>query len=125
MIAHAFSVWLLFYKDFWWIDIVLHTLGGVWVAMLFFALKNSYAPGLRSAVPDWFYVVLACGMVMLIGVAWEWFEYSFDFFFAKEDLKWRAQLGLPDTMGDLLADFIGGLAISLYIMKKERLYSHD
>lgn len=120
IVAHAFSVWLLFYHNIWWIDIMLHTLGGAWVATLFFLLKNTYAPRLSSTAPLWFYLVLACGVVMLIGVAWEWFEYTFDILFAAENAAWRAQLGLPDTMGDLLADLIGGLVLSVYIISRER-----
>lgn len=120
IVAHAFSVWLLFYRNIWWIDIVLHTLGGAWVATLFFLMKNTYAPRLPSTMPSWFYLMLACGAVILIGVAWEWFEYSFDILFAAKNAAWRAQLGLPDTMGDLLADFIGGLVLSAYIIRIEQ-----
>lgn len=124
MVAHAFSVWLLFYHNIWWIDIVLHTLGGAWVATLFFLLKNTFAPQLPTTTPPWFYLVLACGVVMLVGVAWEWFEYAFDLLFAKENAAWRAQLGLPDTMGDLLADLVGGFIMSAYILSKERQHNY-
>ena len=117
--GHVVGMWYLLYGMVWWIDIVLHTLGGAWVAAVFFYLKNSYAFGMERKMPRWWYIALMLGFVMLIGVLWEWLEYCFDVFFATPRALMRAQLGLPDTMGDLLADFIGGLVLGLYIMKSE------
>ena len=53
---------------------------------------------------------------MWVGVGWEWFEFGFDYIFVPEHAEWRAQLGLVDTMGDLLADVIGGALVGLYFL---------
>ena len=55
---------------------------------------------------------------MLVGVGWEWLEYGFDYFVAKDDFMLRAQLGLTDTMKDLFDDFIGGLVVGAYFIFK-------
>lgn len=111
---HVVSILQKWYLTLSWIDIVLHTIGGAWVALAFFYVQQRYARALPDTVPRWFFLVQAVGFVMLVGVMWEWFEYGFDIFFAEEKADWRAQLGLPDTMGDLLADFVGGVCVAMY-----------
>lgn len=121
LVLHVLSIWLLWYTRIWWIDIVLHVLGGAWIALLFFYVKNIYAPRMSEVAPVPLYFMVVVGMVMFVGVAWEWFEYAFDFFFFySERFLFRAQLGLTDTMGDLAADFIGGAVAALYIIVRER-----
>lgn len=126
-VLHFLSIWLLWYTHIWWIDIVLHVLGGAWITLVFFYMKNLYAPSLGEGVPLLFYLIIAVGVAMLVGVAWEWFEYAFDFlFFYTQRFAFRAQLGLTDTMGDLLSDFVGGvMAASYIIMYERRKQFHD
>ncbi len=114
LVLHVMSIVLLWYTRIWWIDVLLHILGGAWVALAFFYVQRHFAPHLRESVPPLIHLVLAVGVVMLVGVMWEWLEFAFDYFFFPEKFGFRAQLGLPDTMGDLLSDFIGGLALGWY-----------
>jgi hypothetical protein len=120
---HATAVVQEWYITLTWIDIVLHVLGGAWVALVFFYVQTRVAQGIERIMPWWFFLALALGFVMLVGVAWEWFEYGFDFFFAKENFAWRAQLGLTDTMGDLFADLVGGVIIAILVMIWQNLHS--
>jgi hypothetical protein len=113
---HSAAVIQQWYITLTWIDIVLHVLGGAWVALVFFYMQTRVAQGMERIMPWWFFLALALGFVMLVGVAWEWFEYGFDFFFAKENFAWRAQLGLTDTMGDLFADLAGGITVSACLL---------
>ena len=46
-------------------------------------------------------------ITMAFGVIWEFMEWTGDFFF-----NFNAQPGLDDTMGDLLADTLGGLFVA-------------
>lgn len=115
LVLHIFSIVYDWYHVYWWVDIILHLLGGAWVATLFFYVQERYVPSF-SAMPWWFSIVAAVSFVMLVGVGWEWFEYGFDYVVAKDNFVLRAQLGLADTMGDLLADFIGGLMVGAYFI---------
>ena len=118
MAVHVTAIVYDWYTSlWWWVDVVLHTAGGAWIALVFFYAERRYALGFQHISPV-FVLILALGFVMLVLVSWEWFEYGFDYFFVKEKLEWRAQLGLPDTMGDLFSDFVGGLLVSLYFVLK-------
>lgn len=119
-VVHVFSILGGWYLAFTWIDIPLHIAGGAWVASLFFYLWDNYLSQYPRMFPRWFLLVLVVGFVMAVGVFWEWFEYGYDYFFAKEKASWRAQLGLPDTMGDLFSDFVGGLLLGWYFICKDK-----
>lgn len=116
---HVLSVVEEWYVTIDWIDIPLHVAGGMWVALVFLYVQERYAPGLPTVVPWWMNILLIAGFVMLVGVMWEWLEYGFDLFFAQDRASWRAQLGLPDTMGDLFADLMGGIAVGLYFLLRK------
>lgn len=121
--VHGTAVFYEWYTSlWWWIDVVLHTAGGAWIALVFFYTDQRYVLQFHR-LPPFFTLVLAAGFVMLMGVGWEWFEYGFDYFFAREHMAWRAQLGLPDTMGDLFADFAGGVLMSTYFILKNSFYT--
>lgn len=115
LVLHILSIIYDWYHAYWWIDIILHLLGGAWVATLFFYVQERYVPSF-VAMPWWFSIVVVVSFVMLVGVGWEWFEYWFDYFVAKDNFVLRAQLGLADTMGDLLADLVGGLIVGAYFI---------
>ena len=117
LVLHILSTVYDWYHAVWWIDIILHILGGAWAALLFFYVQERHVP-FFAAMPWWFSIVVAVSFVMLVGVGWEWLEYGFDYFVAKDDFMLRAQLGLTDTMKDLFDDFIGGLVVGAYFIFK-------
>ena len=55
-----------------------------------------------------------------VGAAWELFEYSIDLTGA-----YRSQLGLPDTMKDILAGTAGGLSSSLWLIRAKAGYENS
>ncbi|MBI5456792.1 hypothetical protein HY969_03535 [Candidatus Kaiserbacteria bacterium] len=91
--------WLYLHWVFWWYDILLHFLGGVWVALAarwIFALKGIVPPG------SW---ILA--LVIVVGLLWELFE---------------VVVGMPresnylfDTSLDLLMDVLGSIAALMFL----------
>ena len=117
--VHIFSIFQDFYVTLWWLDIILHTAGGAWVALAFFYFQRRHVI-LFSALPFLFSLIMVAGFVMPVGVAWEWLEFGFDYIFVPEDAAWRAQLGLVDTMGDLLADLAGGVLMGVCFLLKRR-----
>jgi len=93
------------------------------VAQIFFFLKNHYVPRIHTEIPWLLYLSFALGFVMLVGVAWEWFEYILDAVFFTERFGLRQQLGLADTLGDLVADTVGALFVAISMLVRER--KHD
>lgn len=117
--SHVLAIFQGWYITVWWLDIALHTAGGAWVALAFFYIQRKHVL-LFSALPFLFSLIAAVGVVMLVGVMWEWLEYGFDYFFVPEHAEWRAQLGLVDTMGDLFSDFAGGVVVGVYFLLKRK-----
>ena len=108
------------YQTFWWLDIVMHLVGGMWAAMFILYLKDVYAPDLQSHLPFWGYVLCGVSIVVFVGVIWEWFEFLSDLIFVPRRADLRLQLGVFDTMKDLFMDFIGGFLMTLIIASGEQ-----
>ncbi len=106
-VLHLLGMRYGWYWHVWGYDKFVHLLGGFWIASLaiwffrrfpqFFAIERHFA----------FRFLVVLGAVALAGVAWEFFEFSLDQFFAAA-LTLKNQLGLVDTMSDLAFDLAGG-----------------
>lgn len=57
-------------------------------------------------------LVLILSFVALIGVLWELWEFSYDFFISSYPQP--LQQGMADTMGDLFFDLVGGLTAFVF-----------
>lgn len=81
------------YWRFLWLDVVTHTLGGVWVGLFFFWTRTyfGYVPILAWSIAG----------AIAIGVAWEVFEVVAGI---PREANWTF-----DTSIDLLMDTIGGV----------------
>lgn len=122
-IFHSMAVYFYLYWVVWWLDIVMHVLGGLWVALLavwflYFSGKvNVNNTSLFSAL------IIVLGIVALGGVFWEFFEFSFDKILLGKignfiKLAGLVQLGVSDTMSDLFFDLAGGLLGGLIFLKR-------
>jgi succinate dehydrogenase hydrophobic anchor subunit len=110
-IVNAAAVYWHLYFYLWWLDIPMHVLGGLWVAL--FALAWYYRspyPKQKESSPL-FVMMFAVAVTMVVGVGWELFELSAQTFIERADVH-----DLADTLGDLVNDFIGAvLAISVFV----------
>ena len=81
------------YWRFLWLDVVTHTLGGVWVGLLFFHMRSlfGYVPSLMWSIAG----------AIAIGVAWEVFEVVAGI---PREANWAF-----DTSIDLFMDTLGGV----------------
>jgi hypothetical protein len=98
----------------------MHLLGGMLIAMAVFTWKERYAPMLGNVLPFLANVVSVTGVVMMVGVGWEWFEFMHDLLLDPARADLRMQLGVFDTLQDLGMDFIGGMLMSLLIASSEK-----
>lgn len=103
-IADVFNL----YWEVWWFDLMMHFLGGFWIALstLWLIYFSPFFEGKSKS----FKVFLLSGIVgaMLIGILWEIFEYA-------TDSTYTAHNYILDTSTDLVADFIGGVVAVLYV----------
>ncbi len=93
-ILHAVGLFLYLQWYFWWYDIMLHVLGGLWVALALHWLAARQARVLR--------IVPTLLVVIVVGSAWEVFEFLIG-------TPREANYGF-DTSLDILMDVFGGIA---------------
>lgn len=108
-LLHVAAINFFLYWELWWADIVMHFLGGFWVALLGFwllAFFNRIEEFSKKQV-----LVVSIIFTLVIGLLWEIFEAGAGLSFVGAD-RWA------DTITDLLFDIIGGLAAGLYIYKR-------
>ena len=104
------------FYDFWWFDVILHFLGGFFVAMLMvhylkiteLRITNYELTAIKG------YLIIV-GAVSFIGVVWEFAEYLasltlIESFYNNFGVKTSFIGDLDDTINDLLMDIVGALA---------------
>lgn len=108
---HLFATAFYFYWIFWWYDLVLHFLGGFWVATatLWLVFYSGYIKR-----PRWSFaraISLVIVSTIIIGILWEVFEVAVGANFHPEGY-W------PDTSVDIIMDTAGALTAYLYFLRK-------
>lgn len=104
-----------------YLDIPIHFFGGAvtgWWALLAFSrifnesasFKNSFSPALRRNGREIMIYFLLIGAVALIGVGWEFFEWTVDHTLGIWFTLPRAQPSVNDVLSDILMDLLGGFA---------------
>jgi len=108
LVLHLLALYFYWYWMFWWYDILLHFLGGLWLGgtTLWFLQYVRKKPFGRTAQ-----YVIPLVAVIVIGLGWELFEFSLDTFiiFQTNDII--------DTVADLFSDIAGGLTASLLFVR--------
>ena len=88
-------------------DIAMHALGGLAIAFFFWRTASlAGAAGVIGAINRTGLSVMVFGLTCAAAVFWEFGEYLSDRY-----LGTRAQLGLDDTLGDMLVGIVGGVAL--------------
>jgi len=93
------------YSAIWWSDMPMHFLGGLWLGLILIWLFNFQDLSLRLISK----IILG---VFLIGVGWEFFEFVFNNYIAKN------QFNTLDTISDIFFDLAGGSFAILYFLKR-------
>ncbi len=98
-VLHALGLFLFLQWQFWWYDIMLHFMGGVWVALaaLWFYMKEGWVARMTTTVL----------IALSIGLGWELFEYLVG--------SARESNYFYDTSLDILMDTLGAIAGFLYV----------
>lgn len=90
------------YSSIWFSDILLHSLGGFWLGLLYFYLfKKS-----NRVIESTFLLIL---FVIILGVGWEIFEIFLNKFITLQDFNYL------DSASDICFDLVGGLYSYTYL----------
>jgi len=123
-LGQAFS----FFDRFSWWDTMLHTISGIILGLIAFALTSALNSSEKSELKlNPFYVALfSFTFAIAIGALWEIAEYLMDWFFQTTMQCWNEDattyltgnpayqnVALIDTMEDLIVDTIGALSVSV------------
>lgn len=117
---HILAVINHWYWKFPWIDIPAHVTGGIWLGMIFFYFIYPRLQITNYQLP--ITIFLAVSFVALLGVLWEFYEFSYDFFISKS-LYFGNNFLIEkriDVIKDLFFDLVGGLLFSLWALGKTK-----
>ena len=103
---------LYWYWTYWWFDIPMHFLGGVWLGGMAILALRRFAP--EKAEKRSVVYATAIGAALLIGGLWEIFEFSLDTF-----VTMRVN-DIADTITDFGMDVAGALSIAALIIGKSK-----
>ena len=122
-IIHVAAYYFHLYLELWWIDMLMHFLGGTWTAafvlwLIFFS--NLLNLNQKNNLPN-FLITTFC-TVLLVGIGWEIFEFKAGLSFFSP-LTLSARWYWMDTISDLILDLIGGIFMSLYFYRIYRVNS--
>jgi hypothetical protein len=91
---------LFLYWTVWWMDMLVHTLGGVWVALTVLWLMS-----LRKEIHFNFKTgVMVLWGVIIVGILWEVFELATGVTSFADGMVY-----VLDTVSDMIMDIIGGI----------------
>ena len=110
--SYFFNIKYALYWQYPWIDIPLHFLGGVVAALAVSLIFRAELVAFRPLTALLFII----GLAVLIGVGWEFFEWTLDHT-VRLGLK---QGDLTDTLTDLLMDILGASFTALNLNWQRR-----
>jgi len=109
---HYLALDRAYYWTISWYDIMMHFLGGVWVALfalwIFSSRKISFLPTHISFLQ-------IVSLVICVGIVWELYEIMFGLTFVSDPEYWG------DTILDLVMDTIGGICVAFSIRNKSHV----
>lgn len=101
-ILNAYAIEFSLYWSFWWFDILMHFLGGLWVALVSLWGVGVINRRVAQALTRKQIFLLSVVSAIAVGVGWELFEYLSGMFVEQDGI-------LLDTIIDLIMDTIGGI----------------
>jgi len=109
IVVSTWIIGLIYFLPFkyWWFDVVMHFLGGLWVLSLILFLQNRFAIDLNAKNHFFAPLFVFVGLVVFAGVVWEFLEFMVDRHILKTGFTFMRGV-YEDTLIDLLMDILGG-----------------
>lgn len=95
------------YELWYGVSPIMHALGGFVTAWTVWQFIRILARKSVKNLPEWAIHLLLLGVVLTIGIAWEWYEFGLEVWFGADII-----LGIGDTLIDLTMDGVGALVYS-------------
>ena len=104
-------------------DTLMHFLGGAWSAMFFLQVLHQVKlrPFARFLDQPFLAILSIVSFAALVGILWEFFEFSVDTFIVLPYGSERIQLGLVDTLSDIFFDLVGSFTLAALYVSSRRL----
>lgn len=119
--AEFFGEIIGFYSMFWWWDLLLHFIAGIYFVIISLHLMKNIIEKNRISTKKRYtllIMIFAFSFSISLGTLWEEFEFIGDYFFKTTMVKGA----LEDTMTDLLVKIIGAFITCLiYYFKRPKL----
>lgn len=119
---HLIAIFYNLYWRFLWMDIPMHFLGGVLVAVVFIWFFERFPGHIDLSRNFLLTIILTLGFVALIGVLWEFNEFVYDLLISSRGWGVLTSQGTSDMVGDLFFDILGGLCVVIF--KRLRYNKH-
>lgn len=114
-ILHVVATTFYWYLVIPWFDMLMHTLGGVFLAMFGATIFSEKIKRISRA----HIFLLLISIVFLVGFGWEVFEYIVQFV-----IKGSIQLAnIPDSVSDMVCDVVGGVLGFFFVLIQKRRYN--
>jgi len=97
-----------------WFDMMMHILGGVFVALL----GASFFFSRIRMLPTYELFVTVLLFVFIIGLAWEYYEYIVQFY-----VKGVQLAHLTDSISDIICDVVGGSIGTCFVILLKKRYN--
>lgn len=104
------------YASMFWFDMLMHTLGGVFVALLGGALftRTFRTLGWREIM------ITNLLFIFIIGLGWEFYEYIVQFWIKGINLA-----SISDSISDVICDMTGGILGTYFVILIKRRYNRE
>jgi len=110
LVTHFIALELYLYWTFWWLDILMHLLGGVWLVCVWRTLID-----MEVISTDWWRLQIILPVTITIMVVWEIFG-----IYVEDGFK----VGyITDTAGDILCGILGVL-VGFWLLRKLKILEH-
>lgn len=116
--GHALGSFFSLYEQIFWFDMVMHTLGGAWLAAVFVTVGDSRFPSFLRELPRFRYTLRVVLLVLIAGLAWELYQHVFAVWATARFGDLGFAQPLSDTLSDLLLDAVGAVIAALLLFRK-------
>ena len=115
VVLNTAATMFYWYVSIPWYDMMMHTLGGVFLAVFAGAFFARHIATLSRYET----LVTLLLVVLIVGLGWEFFEY-----FVQYIIKGSAQLAsVPDSVSDIVCDLVGGILGVFFVLNQKKRYN--
>ena len=104
------------YEAWYGVSPIMHSIGGFVTAWTAWMIWNMHVSKDELGKLPWYVVVFVLsGIVLMIGVLWEWHELALDLIYGTSHI-----LGIGDTLIDLTMDTFGAFVYSIFLARVDK-----